>query len=122
MKTYSQTKKMNKFNWYDFLSRAIEGKAKESEIVDAQDNSFSWVTCAVGNQCAIIPRDAEGGPLDGTLYDLGVIFNSVVEDSNWKKALQILNRIEKLSAILIQKELDKMIKTIKAQGYKVTKV
>ena len=121
MKTYSETKKHKKFNWYDFLNRANEGKATEGEIANAKDDSEDWVTCAVGNQCAIIPRDEDDSPIDNTLYKLGSDFMDDILDEKWKKAIKTLDKIEKRSTILIQKELDKMINNIKGQGYKVTK-
>jgi hypothetical protein len=121
MKTYSETKKKPKFNWYDFLNRAIKGKVTIPEIANAKDDASNWVTCACGNQCSILPRDEEGEPWDDLLAELGRDFSFEIDDCNWKDALNILNKIEKRSALLIGKELDKMIKTIKSQGYKVTK-
>lgn len=123
MKTYAETNKMKKFNWYKFLERAMKGKVSESEIADAQDDAESWVTCAVGNQCSIIPRDAKGGgPLDDELYDLGCDFDTAIFDKKWEKAKKLLDKIEIRSALLINKELEKMSKTLKEYGYKVTKV
>jgi hypothetical protein len=122
MKTYAETKKKPKFNWYDFLNRAIKGNITESEVADAQDDANNWVTCACGNQCSIIPRDEDGEPWDNTLSDLGSDFSYEIDDCKWKDALKILNKIEKRSALLINKEIKKMSKALEDNGYKVTKV
>jgi hypothetical protein len=123
MKTYSETKKKPKFNWYKFLDRAAKGKLVGSELADAQDDVESWVTCAVGNQCSIIPRNEESGgePVDDRLYGLGCDFCESIKNEEWNTAKKIVDKIEKRSALLINKELDKMIKTIKEYGYKVMK-
>lgn len=121
MKTYAETNKMKKFNWYDFLNRAIKGKITNSEVANAQDYARDWVTCACGNQCSIIPRDEDGEPWDNTLSELGGNFSYEVDDCRWKEALNILNKIEKRSALLINKEINRMSKTLEENGYKVIK-
>lgn len=112
---------MKKFDWYDFLNRAIAGKVKDSEITNAEDDAEDWVTCACGNQCSIIPRDPDGGPLDEKLYELGCQFSYAITDHAWKEAIKILDKIENRSVILIEKEVNRMIDIIKERGYKVTK-
>ena len=121
MKTYAETKKKPKFNWYDFLNRAIKGKISDSEIANAQDDAANWVTCACGNQCSILPRDEDGEPYDDFLAELGSDFSYEIDDQNWKDALNILNKIEKRSALLINKEIKKMSKALEDNGYKVIK-
>ena len=77
----------------------------------------SWVTCAVGNQCARIPRLETGCPVDNTLDMLGTEFYDVIMHWYWEtdeadrdahdhrsRALDLLVRIEQRSAYLIQKE------------------
>lgn len=67
-----------------------------------RDQSDSWVTCAVGNMCNIIPREENtSAPLDNELRELGLLFHGAI--SNWEadRALTILNAIEKRSAKLI---------------------
>jgi len=121
MKTYAETKKKPKFNWYNFLNRAIKGKVTIPEIADAQDDAANWVTCACGNQCSILPRDEDGEPWDEFLAELGSEFSYEIDDCNWEDALNILNKIEKRSALLINKEIKKMSKTLEENGYKVIK-
>jgi hypothetical protein len=121
MKTYAETNKMKKFDWYDFLNRAIKGNITESEIADAQDDARSWITCACGNQCSILPRTEDGEPCDDFLAELGGDFSYEIDDCKWKDALKILKKIEKRSTLLINKELNRMSKVLEENGYKVTK-
>ena len=44
-----------------------------NQLVSASQN---WVTCAVGNQCDIIPRTWIGEPEDNILNDLGRDFTA----------------------------------------------
>lgn len=62
-----------------------------------------WTTCACGNQCEIIPRNPLGAPEDETLASLGTDFYRQVKHRDAKSARETLERIEKRSALLIQK-------------------
>jgi hypothetical protein len=65
------------FNWHDFLEKDID-ELSHDEMRVAKDLAGEWVTCAVGSQCAIIPRKfdvvMQGQPLDPTLNHLGIEF------------------------------------------------
>lgn len=81
MKKYVETKSKTPFDWVTFLSRNCKDMT-EKELEKATKLSQSWVTCACGNQCAIIPRakkDSDdfkyGEPLDETLGNLGSDFH-----------------------------------------------
>jgi len=116
MTTYSEKNGRSPFNWTKFLDRAINGKATFSEKLSAFHRSTSWVTCACGNQCNIIPRDEFGAPLDSTLRELGSPFNGftdAISKEDYKKAKSLLLKIEKRSAYLIKKELAPKIKAAK---------
>lgn len=120
---YSITQKETYINWELALK-----KVKIGDIARTQELmwlSESWVTCACGNQCEIIPRAQsgffKGRPKDKDLRDLGLKFNEYVdelyimtEDDNPSrcaklqfnktraKALAVLGKIEKRSAELIK--------------------
>lgn len=96
-------------------------------LVDAEERSADWVSCAVGNQCTIIPRDLEDGqPLDERLSGLGIQFNKDIEVINetynaydydklrfigaLKLANDTMEQIEERSLLLIMKELEKQNK------------
>lgn len=83
-------------DWYD-RSRAFERLSEKSR---------SWVTCAVGNQCSILERSADGVPLDDELMQLGWDFNVAIEERNADRALQLLTKIERRSAKLIKQILN----------------
>lgn len=89
----------NKIDWYAELNAPIITQDKWIELCDY---SSSWVTCAVGNQCDIIPRDhPSSAPLDPTLHMLGRHFDNCIGNQSRTEALRILDKIEKRSAELI---------------------
>lgn len=80
-----------------------------SELREMAGLSGSWVTCACGNMCDIIPRigGLQGGqPRDGILTRLGIDFHKHIKSINPEQALDTLNKIEERSAFLI-KEIKK---------------
>ncbi len=88
------------FDWRKALKRAISRKQKKSPSLE--EKSKSWVTCACGNQCSVIPRGHRGAPRDGILNDLGVLFFQNIEGGKFKEALVTLDRIEERSIKLIK--------------------
>jgi hypothetical protein len=64
----------------------------------------SWVTCAVGNTCSIIPRRFTGAPLDLKLYKLGNMFYESIADKDLYNARETLDKIEARSRTLIRLE------------------
>lgn len=62
----------------------------------------SWVTCAVGNLCDVIPRFRSGEPIDRKLGMLGQDFSVFIERRNLLGAKQTLEKIEERSAYLIK--------------------
>ena len=69
--TYSAFMHEDEFNWNEFLSQK---NISQGLWRDAIEMANSWVTCACGNQCAIIPRDKSGQPNDEKLMRLGAKF------------------------------------------------
>lgn len=64
----------------------------------------SWVTCACGNACIVIPRNEEtGSPLDSNLRRLGVQFYSYIVDEKKEAALAVLKAIEHRSQLIINR-------------------
>lgn len=127
--TYAVSKGVDYFDWNEFLSQPCEEMGTISyEILK---KSGSWVTCACGSQCDIIPRDEIGKPLDDNLNELGSRFHTegihpmydyMMLNSNSKfveanhcrlVAIELLKLIESRSTILIEKELNRMKEMLK---------
>lgn len=107
MKTYSESQNRKPFDWKKFLSNS---NITENQWGDAKLLARSWVTCACGNQCDIIPRDTDGSPKDEMLSELGGDqgFFKCIKEQDAKGALAILHLIETRSADLIAEERDKI--------------
>jgi len=99
MKTYSETKGKEPFDWNAFLENPPRRRSLRHRM--AMDLSGQWVTCACGNLCDIIPRTPFGIPLDYHLEHLGIMFYSDIKDALWERAKNTLNLIEKRSSELI---------------------
>ncbi len=99
MRTYAESKGKKPFDWNEFLSR---DKYTEEEWKAAMKLSYSWITCACGNQCDIIPRRESGAPEDCKLWELGDRFSTALENEEIYEAVRLLNRIEKRSADIIE--------------------
>jgi len=68
--------------------------------------SSSWVTCACGNQCAIIPRHEENAvPKDKMLEQLGHDFSRNIRLRDKYQSLELLEEIEIRSTELIKEIL-----------------
>ena len=63
--------------------------------------SRSWVTCACGNTCSIIPRFKSGKPKNNKLFKYGVLFCEQIEQGNYTMAKFTLKNIELLSTAII---------------------
>lgn len=99
MKTYAERHGNYKIDWWRELDNPPMSGSKEHRVLITQ--SERWVTCAVGNQCDVIPRDRKGCPHDYKLHALGVAFDLYITNAEWKKARKTLLKIEKRSAKLI---------------------
>ena len=78
MKTYTEHKGKESFDWNAFLNK--ETYTLE-ELINAKMLANSWITCACGNQCEIIPRNETGSPCDIILYELGLDFSYAISES-----------------------------------------
>lgn len=108
-KVYAETRGAKRFNWFEELAKRI--KKNSGPIVKLSKKAESWTTCACGNQCAALPRDDGGEPLDGELSDLGVQFFSKVSMAQWHDALDILKQIEVRSfTLLMEQDIEKLLK------------
>ena len=96
---YSQHKTGDVFDWNAFLASTDHDTDAWNE---AYEYSGSWVTCACGNQCAVLPRDSEGEPCDKLLSKLGFDFHTAIGDEDALQARAILAAIERRSAYLLK--------------------
>ena len=109
-KTYSEEKGEEVFDWNKALSaKRISDKTWDELVKKAGD----WVTCACGNQCAIIPRNEDGEPKDKVLTLLGGIegFFGAIRNRDREYAIELLALIETRSEQLIKKLSKKTIST-----------
>lgn len=112
MKTYAETRGAAPFNWTQWLTQQEEliksgQPLSEPEWEKAIERAADWVTCACGNQCAVIPRGSDGAPTDAVLTKLGGSegFYKVIQQRNPTAALHYLSLIERHSAYLIDLEI-----------------
>lgn len=123
IKTFTEKKNRTPFDWRKAL---IEVKQTQREtLANLRLKAGSWVTCACGNQCDIIPRLNSGEPLNYKLSNLGSSFYSDVSmmgtpsinpnlfEVYRNHALRGLEEIETLSFTLINQIIfDKEFKRI----------
>ena len=110
MKTYSETRGKKPFNWHEYLNKPL---ISFDEWLDAKHRAGSWVTCAVGNACAIIPRLSEGEPVNDELRRLGERFMNEIDNKYHLSAKTTLEKIEIKSKELIQIEVEDAKRIIK---------
>ena len=90
----------NNWDWYSFL-RTIKN-TKEKYFEEASDKAGSWVTCACGQLCSALPKDGTSErPSDYMLYRLGETFSIDIDNKDWYKAKQTLDKIESRSTLLL---------------------
>lgn len=97
--SYSQYHNKPPFDWNEFLEKEhISFLEWEKASILAQ----SWITCACGNQCSIIPRAIGGEPIDLILSQLGSTFYTHIKNQERFWAKRILKQIENRSFFLIE--------------------
>ena len=101
LKSYSEVAGGISIDWWRELDR-LEKKSIGGDDLHIRLNHLaaSWVTCACGNQCEVIPRE-DGVPVDTELNTLGMKFYVDVRDMDISAARNTLEKIEKRSATLI---------------------
>ncbi len=119
--SYAESKGQVPFDWNASLTCAIAHPPDAEGWRELERKSERWVTCSVGEQCAILPRESNGAPYDLLLAALGGDknggFHAAITAGNAKLAHHILGLVERHSAYLIREELAKR-KTLlqRAQG------
>ena len=98
--SYCKQEKGISINWNERLNRD-KATITLFEWEEWKAGAERWPTCAVGNQCAVIPRRRSGEPQDVELYKLGHDFSKAIEAKQLKQAKYILQKIEARSAYLI---------------------
>lgn len=122
LKTYAEENNQAPFDWRKFLKQP---EISDAEWEEAERRSQSWVTCACGNQCSIIPRENDGAPKNKLLRILGGEgsntdtqgFHAFIKRRDAKAALHTLNLIEMHSAFLIEQEKEILINKLNSLGY-----
>jgi len=89
------------FDWNAFLDKADKNNLSADDWEDAGWEASDWTTCACGNQCAVLPRDNIGKPLDKLLVGLGMKFCRAIIGEDIDGATAILAQIEQRSAYLL---------------------
>ncbi len=109
MTTYAESKGQPPFDWNTFLSKALTAELPKEEWDAMEAFSADWITCATGNQCAIIPRDGIGMPENVVAAKLGGNdgFHGRILARDVKGAFHYLRLIEAHSAYLIEIEVEK---------------
>lgn len=113
-RTYAETTGRAPLDWNKWLDDAIEKTPDRDGLYDAVMRAREWTTCACGNQCAIIPRDEYGEPLDEELAALGSAFYACLNTASFDpelapcklcEAKTILGDIEARAAAVIKETL-----------------
>lgn len=91
------------FNWHKFIELGILDQLTQEQKEKGIMLAKSWVTCACGNQCKLIPREEfiKGRPDDDILYSLGNLFAILVKIERYESAKFIIKKIEKRSSQII---------------------
>ncbi len=99
MLTYTEKAGNLPFNWFRAISEIKQNYDwyTHDELVRLAN---SWVTCAVGNQCALIPRNGSC-PIDRDLQRLGNSFAYDILQKRWDDAFENLISIEKRSSEIL---------------------
>ncbi len=112
MITFAEVNKEPIFDWNAALSKKNKHITRDF-IYTMMTKSANWTTCACGNQCSIIPRYANGCPIDEKLSELGKNFNNKIHDINSlfkagiKKRQSIRFSIAKFIARRILRKIEK---------------
>jgi hypothetical protein len=83
-KSFAETNNQTPFDWNKALQQD-PAEISEAQLAELNALSKSWVTCACGNQCHIIPRGEAGAPEDDLLNGLGRSFYNVIHHVYYAK-------------------------------------
>lgn len=97
-------KRKRPFNWLTTLNRLVKNpKISEKRLSRLRNRAARWPTCACGQLCKKLPRNAIGSPVDFSTKDMGINFFFFVNDRQWPKALSTFHAIERRTAELLRK-------------------
>ena len=96
--SYAAAQGVPPFDWNAFL---LKPSYTDDEWQEAQNYANEWVTCACGNQCAVLPRGINGVPMDRVLADLGAMFCDAIWARDISEAYYILQAIEQRATTLL---------------------
>ena len=71
MKTYAETHSKWIYDWPQIIDDLEHDRYDDEGKFEVYDAASNWPTCACGNQCAALPRDEEGCPVDKVMEKLG---------------------------------------------------
>lgn len=91
-------------DWNDVLSKPAP-PILSPEYDELCNRAKSWVTCACGNQCAVIPRRYQGCPIDDRLSTYGGDFFEYIKERDWVGARMTLELIEARASQLVKEIL-----------------
>ena len=90
----------NNWNWYAYLDADKEVKLKHYKKADVL--AASWVTCACGKLCKVLPKNIlDNEPDDEILSNLSLWFNNYIEHKDFFSAKRILDKIEARTSYLL---------------------
>lgn len=95
---YIEEHNQEPFDWNVFLA---QDNIAEDAWKDAYELASDWVTCACGNQCAVLPRNNYGEPRDLVLLRLGNDFYHAIDSRLVEEARRTLLLIERRSTYLL---------------------
>lgn len=78
----------------NLLKQPPKRKPTDSERSLMNALAGNWPTCACGQLCAGIPKNADGRPFNGVLADYGDQFFRFVLDGKWRRAVAVMKLIE----------------------------
>lgn len=102
--SYAEFKGLPVIDWRSVCEHYKGDTYSVSELGKHNDQASHWHTCAVGQLSSRISRRIHGCPVDGVLFDLGVIFAIAFEDGEYDKAIETINEIEARVAQLLPNE------------------
>lgn len=86
---------MTKFDWEKVFKDPT--KYKQENLIK---KASSWYYCALSH--FDVPKDKDNAPIDKLLFDLGNQFQFAVQESNFKKASTVYNKIKRRAKKLIK--------------------
>lgn len=99
--SFTEANEIKTIDWPVLIAWGQDDELSTDEHNMAIELAGSWVTCAAGRQCAVLPRQENGQPVDYILHDLGTTFYYDVLGSHWHAAQITLSMIEQRTAFLL---------------------